>query len=120
MKPGPNVLARMTRDRKLQIVDRGGSVHRERGENAAMDPINQVRPTSRFDDMAADCRDYRLFRVECADDAVSQFAKTKGAQLSRESFEPVAHFRASLGWSAEMAQIDLARSLGERLESQIL
>src|SRR5947209_4052460 len=57
-QPGAHVLAGFTCVGQFKIVYSGRSVHGDAGQNAALDPIDQIRRAPGLDDMSTQCGYY--------------------------------------------------------------
>ena len=85
-EPAADILAGLSGDRQLEIVDRRRTVEREPGEDSPVDPIDQIDSATRLDDVTAKRRDNRPARTGGADDRVTKPPQRISAQHSEEGY----------------------------------
>src|SRR5262245_8590759 len=86
---GHDVLAGLADESEFEVVNRCRTVHRDGLDQAALDPVDEIRPAPGLDDMPAQGGDYRLALGVSSSEVIANAAEIVGGELPREGLDPV-------------------------------
>ena len=108
-----DVLAGLAGEGQLEVVDRRGAVHGDRLDDAALDPVDQIRSAAGLDDVAAQRDgDGSAFAMSPAQ-VIGHPANVVGGELLRQAQEPIFRAGAGVHRLAEIVVKDLRRPRAE-------
>ena len=85
-----HVFARLAGKRQFKIMNCGRAVHRHSLNDAALNPIGEVRRTSHFDDVSANRGDDRAPFCFAANNVIAQLSQFDSGELAGQGVDPIA------------------------------
>ena len=112
---GIHVFGGIAGDGEFEIVNEGGAVHGDGGNETFIDEVDQDRPESHFDDMAAKAPNDGLFPLARVLDGCGQLTQIPGSQDVRQGIEEFCDGAAARGRLGKIAHVDFALARRERI-----